>query len=162
MALRKHIPSHAIIASYRVLISYEGQPITCYGCNATGHVYQVCPKRLEIGTGQGNEHTTTWAHVIAHGTQRADNGEAGTMNDAPTNKEPQAGEHINEEDIETAPDPARPIHSGPSQSIIKEQAILNTGADSDCNTDQPEMPETEIQDTRIDKDEKTLTTHTPD
>jgi hypothetical protein len=45
---------------------------------------------------------------------------------------------------------------------MKEKAILNTGADSECNTDQPEMPETEIQDTRIDRDEKTLTNHTPD
>ena len=98
MALRKHILSHAIIASHRVLISSEGQPITSYGCNATGHVYQVCPKRLEKGTGQRNEHTITWAHVTAHGTQRVDNGEAETMNDAPTNKKPQAGEHINEED----------------------------------------------------------------
>jgi hypothetical protein len=31
--LKKHFPSHMIIAGTRVLISYEGQPTTCYGCN---------------------------------------------------------------------------------------------------------------------------------
>ena len=71
-----------------------------------------------------------------------------------TNKKPQAVEHINEEGIETATDPACPIRTGPSQPIVKEQAIPNTGADSECNTDQPEMPETELQDTQIDEDEK--------
>jgi hypothetical protein len=38
MAL-KHISSNATIASHRVLIAYEGQPMTCYGCNATELVY---------------------------------------------------------------------------------------------------------------------------
>jgi sRNA-binding regulator protein Hfq len=35
ISLQHHIPSHLIIAGYRVLISYEGQPQTCYGCGAT-------------------------------------------------------------------------------------------------------------------------------
>ena len=80
MALKKHIPSHATIASHRVLISYEGQSMTCYGCNATDHVYQICPKRLETAKGRRNEQTITWAHVTRHGTQKTDNGEIKNMN----------------------------------------------------------------------------------
>jgi hypothetical protein len=29
--INKHVPSHMIIAGHRVLITYEGQPTTCYG-----------------------------------------------------------------------------------------------------------------------------------
>jgi len=32
ITLTKHIPSHVMIAGPRVLVSYEGQPTTCYGC----------------------------------------------------------------------------------------------------------------------------------
>jgi hypothetical protein len=32
MAIRKHLPSTMHIANNRVLVSYEGQPATCYGC----------------------------------------------------------------------------------------------------------------------------------
>jgi len=96
MALKIHIPSHATIASHRVLLSYEGQPMTCYGCNATDHVYQICPKRLETAKGRRDEQTITWAHVARHGTQKTDNSETKNMN-APTNSnnEPKDGEHIN-------------------------------------------------------------------
>jgi hypothetical protein len=42
MALKKHIPSYIVIAGYRALISYDGQPQTCYGCSDTEHMYNVC------------------------------------------------------------------------------------------------------------------------
>jgi hypothetical protein len=32
IALKKHTPSHMTIAGNRVITSYEGQPLTCYGC----------------------------------------------------------------------------------------------------------------------------------
>jgi hypothetical protein len=35
--LKQHTPSHMTIANNRVLISYKGQPPTCYGCSGTGH-----------------------------------------------------------------------------------------------------------------------------
>ena len=35
MHLTRHLPSHMTIAGYRVLLSYEGQPPTCYGPIAT-------------------------------------------------------------------------------------------------------------------------------
>ena len=48
--LVQHVPSHIIVAGHRTLISYEGQPTTCYGCNETGHLYQVCPQRRRTRT----------------------------------------------------------------------------------------------------------------
>jgi hypothetical protein len=36
--LKTHIPSHLYIEGYRTLISYVGQPKTCYVCNETTHV----------------------------------------------------------------------------------------------------------------------------
>ena len=32
LLLTKHAPSHLTVAGHRVLLSYEGQPATCYGC----------------------------------------------------------------------------------------------------------------------------------
>jgi len=45
MDLKKHIPLHMLIVDNRVLISYEGQLITCYGCNEPGHQYHECHHR---------------------------------------------------------------------------------------------------------------------
>jgi hypothetical protein len=45
MTLAQHIPSHLVIAEQRVLVSYDGQPTTCYGCGETGHIYPTCPRR---------------------------------------------------------------------------------------------------------------------
>jgi hypothetical protein len=42
ITLTKHIPSHITMTENRVLVSYEGQPMTCHGCNGTGHLYQAC------------------------------------------------------------------------------------------------------------------------
>jgi hypothetical protein len=43
--MTKHVPSHMTVAGYRVLISYEGQPATYYGCGAIGHLYHAWPIR---------------------------------------------------------------------------------------------------------------------
>ena len=45
--LNLHKPSHMVIAGIRVLISYEGQPLTCYSCNGAGHQYNECPPKDE-------------------------------------------------------------------------------------------------------------------
>jgi hypothetical protein len=37
LQLKQHIPSHMMIVGQRVLITYEGQPNTCSGCNEAGH-----------------------------------------------------------------------------------------------------------------------------
>jgi hypothetical protein len=59
IALQKHIPSHVMITGHGVLISHEKQPITFYGCNATRHMYQVCPLRQEKGNVPRNGHANT-------------------------------------------------------------------------------------------------------
>ena len=46
--MTKHVPSHLTVAGYRVLLSYEGQPATCYGCGAIGHLYHDCPIRQKL------------------------------------------------------------------------------------------------------------------
>ena len=50
MTLAKHIPSNITIAGHRALVSYEGQPMTCYRCQETGHFHYACPMRQRTGT----------------------------------------------------------------------------------------------------------------
>jgi hypothetical protein len=45
ITLLKHVPLTIVVAGHRALVSYEGQPATCYRCAETGHVYQDCPRR---------------------------------------------------------------------------------------------------------------------
>jgi hypothetical protein len=49
MDLTKHVPSHLTVAGPRILLAYEGQPATCYGCGVQGHMYQGCPARRKPG-----------------------------------------------------------------------------------------------------------------
>jgi hypothetical protein len=71
ISLTQHIPSHVILAGYRSLISYEGQPTTCYGCNRTGHLYQDCPRRRRERDESNNTNKTSWANVAAMREGRA-------------------------------------------------------------------------------------------
>ena len=64
--LKQHVPSHLQISEHRVLISYEGQPVTCYGCNGTGHLYMHCPKRKQMTRQAETSSTKTWATFVAH------------------------------------------------------------------------------------------------
>ena len=45
IAFQKHIPSHMIIMGNRILLSYEGQSLTCYGCNQPGLQHTECPHK---------------------------------------------------------------------------------------------------------------------
>jgi hypothetical protein len=65
MNLNQHIPSHMQVAGYRVLISYDGQPATCYGCNATGHQDMQCPNRKPATQQAHTPRTDTWAAIVA-------------------------------------------------------------------------------------------------
>jgi hypothetical protein len=67
MALVIYMPSRLIVEGHRSLVSYDGQPTTCYGCNAIGHMYTECPKRKRLA-GQGvGERRRTWADVVTGG-----------------------------------------------------------------------------------------------
>jgi hypothetical protein len=50
IGLKSHILSHMMVVGYRVLISYEGQPLTCYRCNEPGHQSHECPQRRKSET----------------------------------------------------------------------------------------------------------------
>jgi hypothetical protein len=67
MDLRTHISSHIHIDGYRALISYTGQPSTCYICGGTNHMAQECPSRKH--TRRENKKTTsnTWANIVEKG-----------------------------------------------------------------------------------------------
>jgi hypothetical protein len=76
--LRMHIPSYLNIANNRVLLSYEGQPITCCGCGTTGHLYQECPARLNKVTRTAQNKTTTWATVVQQRNETQEETEGNT------------------------------------------------------------------------------------
>ena len=65
MKLAKHLPSQINIAGHRVLPSYDGQPVTCYGSGDSGHINQVCPRRSGGGMVTSDSTPNTWAHVAA-------------------------------------------------------------------------------------------------
>jgi hypothetical protein len=62
--LKEHIPSHMTMANNRVLVSYEGQPQTCYGCNSTGHQIQEGPTRKQNEIRQTKTIPTAWTDII--------------------------------------------------------------------------------------------------
>jgi hypothetical protein len=103
--LRMHIPSYLNIENNRVLLSYEGQPITCYGCGTTGHLYQECPARLNKTTRTVTNKTTTWATVIQQRNETQEETEGNTrqqevtiegMDTAEDNEEVSMGEDTRE------------------------------------------------------------------
>ena len=67
VTLTKHIPSHITMAGNRVLVSYEGQPMTFYGCKRTGHLYQACPMRWRTERKATAKQATSWVDVAANG-----------------------------------------------------------------------------------------------
>ena len=67
--LTNHIPSHIMITGHRRLVSCEGQPTTCYGCDETGHFNQVCPKRRRVWVETTKEPTASWADIAVNGNR---------------------------------------------------------------------------------------------
>jgi hypothetical protein len=64
MVLSRHAPSHLTVAWQRVLLSYEGQQPTCYGCGEPGHMYQGCPARHKMGTTRIPAMVATYASIV--------------------------------------------------------------------------------------------------
>jgi hypothetical protein len=70
MNLKKHVPSSMIMAGNRVVISYDGQPITCYGCNEHGHQYVECPYRRTTTPTPTSVPKESWANVVTRGNAK--------------------------------------------------------------------------------------------
>ena len=65
MMLTQHVPSHLVIAGQRVLISYDGQPTSCYGCGDTEHLYPICSCRQRRAPLSSPTTPVTFATVAA-------------------------------------------------------------------------------------------------
>jgi hypothetical protein len=68
--LKTHVPSHMLIAGHRVLISYDGQPLTCYNCNEQGHPYIEYPYRRSPTPSNTSIRAASWSHIVKHGTRQ--------------------------------------------------------------------------------------------
>jgi hypothetical protein len=68
--MNRQVPSHLTVAGCRVLLSYEGQPATCYGCGEVGHVYQGCPARQKLSQARIAPTQQTYANVVSAPTAR--------------------------------------------------------------------------------------------
>jgi methylaspartate ammonia-lyase len=68
MVLFRHAPSHLTVAGQRVLLSYEGQPVTCYGSGEPGHTYQGCPLRRKLGSARTIATAATYASIVTDST----------------------------------------------------------------------------------------------
>jgi hypothetical protein len=65
MALKTHVPSKTIIAGHRVMVTYEGQPLTCFKCNESGHYHQECPRRRNVAEARLTTGVTSWAEIVS-------------------------------------------------------------------------------------------------
>jgi hypothetical protein len=65
MKWTKHIPSYITTARHSDLISYEGQPQTCYGCGDKNHMYHACPKRRGVQKWTETPITNTWTQIVS-------------------------------------------------------------------------------------------------
>jgi hypothetical protein len=102
VALVAHIPSHLMVAGHRSLVSYDGQPPTCYGCNEKGHIYMECPKRRRVEVAGEEGRSQSWADVAARGRMQQAGEEPASEGcvDEPkrSSEEPRTNE--NERDVE--------------------------------------------------------------
>jgi len=68
-----------ITVGTRVLITYEGQPPTCYGCNEQGHFNQDCLHSRQTGTQRFDTYKQSWANIVTQGPRRQ---QPATLSDA--------------------------------------------------------------------------------
>ena len=52
------------MARQLVLITYEGQPTTCFRCNEIGHLYQVCHNRRRAAAVDARASRKSWAEMV--------------------------------------------------------------------------------------------------
>jgi hypothetical protein len=135
--LVQHTPSHILVAGHRTLISYKGQPTTCYGCNETGHTYQLCPHPKRARE-QGQTNTTTsWADVAAKRSMK---------------------HHTDVEDMEVMMDTAEPTN--PEQQHAEEQSQAPKGGPPMTREGNDQTTE-DRQVTVLNEEDTGYVTHTP-
>jgi hypothetical protein len=71
ITLKNHIPSQLVIAGTRVLITYEGQPTTCYTCNTTGHQSIDYPHRRSCTRTAPTSRPVAWADMVKYGARQS-------------------------------------------------------------------------------------------
>ena len=87
MRLKMHLPSHMTIAGNDALLSYDGQPPTCYKCNQTGHQRQDCPRGRRILPHNITQESNTWADIVSNTTQEKRNTGITPTNNIPRGEE---------------------------------------------------------------------------
>ena len=65
MRLKKYLPSHLNIYGNDALITYDGQPQTCYRCNEIGHQRQECPRGKLLADSIHTQSNQTWADTVS-------------------------------------------------------------------------------------------------
>ena len=65
MRLKKHLPSHLNISGNDALITYDGQPQTCYRCNEIVHQRQECPKGKRLAACIHTQSNQTCADIVS-------------------------------------------------------------------------------------------------
>jgi hypothetical protein len=65
ITLTNRIISHLTILGHRVLASYDGRPLTCFGCGDRGHLYQMCPRRRNTRGNKEHQAPTSLVDIAA-------------------------------------------------------------------------------------------------
>ena len=158
MSITKHIPSHIKINGYRALITYDGQPTTCFRCGDQGHQQTDCPRRRTPTPNQTSQNEKTWANIVRHITRENDKPQIapGVM---PQNK-PKLGLTMNSDmttpsNVQDNPDPILTetlMHDDTNQTRITDRTRSN-------NSNQPPTDNTVMDD--LETNHETLTLQSP-
>jgi len=71
ITLTRHVLSHLTVAGHRVLLSYDGQPATCYVCGEADHMCSVCP-RQRTNTRRAIPTAATYASIVTSAASAAE------------------------------------------------------------------------------------------
>jgi len=63
--LKQHMPSNLTIAGNDVMMTYDGQPPTCFRCNEPGHQKIDCPRRQRLAPPSLGQRST-WADIVSN------------------------------------------------------------------------------------------------
>ena len=98
--MSKHAPATMTVAGSKILLSYEGQPLTCYSCGQEGHVASTCATRHRTAEEKRQSRPASYAGVLT-GSEPADDITVTGQFDHNTNQTPSINNQ--ETHIETSP-----------------------------------------------------------